>query len=56
MNIDFDDPLKRIHTETMLLQDQTKAESPVEKDIKNFIELEKKKYKKTDDLKDMINH
>jgi len=37
------------------VMDQTKTESSIDIEVKNFIELEKKKYKKTDELKDMIN-
>jgi hypothetical protein len=36
------------------MMDQIKAETASDMDIKNFIKLESKKYKKTDDLEDLI--
>nr|WP_312578133.1 hypothetical protein [Sedimentibacter sp.] len=35
--------------------DQTKDELPTDIEVQKFIELEKKKYKKTDELRDMID-
>lgn len=47
--------INTVHTEAKFMQDQIRAESGYKNDVKNFIELERKKYKKTDNLKDMLN-
>ncbi|GEM_PF-795428 len=46
--------MNTVHTEAKLMMDQIKAETASDMDIKNFIKLESKKYKKTDDLEDLI--
>ncbi len=44
-----------LQTEAKQFIDQMKAEPTSNREVKKFIELEKKKYKKTDKLNDMIN-
>lgn len=39
----------------MPVQFPIKSETPYERDVKNFIEIERKKFKKTDDLNDLLN-
>lgn len=46
--------INTVHTEAKQMPDQIKAETAYDMDIKNFIKLESKKYKKTDDLEDLI--
>lgn len=46
--------INTVHTEAKFMPDQIRAESAYDMDVKNFVQLEKKKFKKTDDLKDMI--
>lgn len=50
-----DNEVKTVHTETKLLADQIRANSAVDLEVSKFIQLEKKKFKKTDDLGDMIH-
>ena len=47
--------INTVHTEAKQMMDQIKAETPYEMEVKNFIELESKKYKKTDGFEDLIN-
>lgn len=46
--------INTVHTEAKQMADQIKAETAYDMDIKNFIKLESKKYKKTDDPEDLI--
>ncbi|MGD9568822.1 MAG: hypothetical protein AB7V48_10960 [Sedimentibacter sp.] len=50
-----DDKINILITESKQVMDQVLAESYKDRDIKNFIEIEKKKYKKTDDIDDILN-
>lgn len=47
--------INTVYTEAKLMMDQIKAEPASDMDIENFIKLESKKYKKTDDLQDLIS-
>ena len=47
--------INTVYTEAKLMMDQIKAEPVSEMDIENFIKLESKKYKKTDELQDLIS-
>lgn len=49
-----DDRFKILETEAKLLPDQIKAKKV--NDLENFIEAERKKYKKTDEIDDLINN
>lgn len=49
-----DDRFKILETEAKLLPDQIKAKKV--NDLDNFIEAERKKYKKTDEMEDLINN
>lgn len=55
MTINSDNEINLTNMKSREAMDQTKTESSTDNEVKNFIELEKKKYKKTDELKDMIN-
>jgi len=55
MTINPDSEIHLTNMQSRQVMDQTKTESSIDIEVKNFIELEKKKYKKTDELKDMIN-
>lgn len=50
-----DNEIITVHTEAKQAMDQVRAETAVDMDVRKFIELEKKKFKKTDELRDMIN-
>ena len=47
--------LKYLETESKLIMDQIKAEATNSREINNYIESEKKKYKKSDEIED-LNH
>ena len=47
--------INTVYTEAKLMMDQIKAEPVSEMDIENFIKLESKKYKKIDELQDLIS-
>lgn len=44
-----------LETESKLILDQIKATKSKDYDIVNFLESEKKKYKKTDEIEDLLN-
>jgi len=46
-----------IYDEARIMPDQfpVKSETTYERDVRKFIKIESKKYKKTDDLNDLIN-
>lgn len=50
-----DRKMKNIHTEAKQMMDQTKSLTADDMEVNNFIELEKKKFKKTDDLQDLLD-
>ena len=54
-NKDID--INSVHDKARLMPDQfpVNSETPYERAVKNFIEIESKKFKKTDDLNDLIN-
>lgn len=47
--------INTVYTEAKLMMDQIKAEPVSDMDIENFIKLESKKYKKTDELQNLIS-
>lgn len=49
------DKINIIQTESKFIMDQIKAEATNNREINNFIESEKKKYKKSDEIEDLIN-
>ncbi len=55
MDINKDNDINLLSIKARQNIDQTKDESPKDIEVKKFIELEKKKYKKTDELRDMID-
>lgn len=55
MTINSDNEVILTSMKSRQTEDQTNTESPTDNEVKNFINLEKKKYKKTDEIKDMIN-
>lgn len=56
MTINPDNEINLTSLQSRQAIDHTEAESSIDIEVNNFIELEKKKYKKTDELKDMIRH
>jgi hypothetical protein len=50
-----DDRINTLITESKQGMDQVIAENYKDREIKNFIEIEKKKYKKTDDIDDILS-
>lgn len=54
MTRNYKNQINTVHTEAKQMMDQIKAETAYDMEIKNFIELESKKYKKTDDLEDLL--
>jgi len=55
MTINPDNEINLTNIKSRQAMDQTKAESSTDIEVKKFIDLEKKKYKKNDELRDMIN-
>lgn len=53
--MDNDDKINTLITESKQVMDQVIAEDYKDREIKNFIEIEKKKYKKTDDIDDFLS-
>lgn len=54
--MDNDVTINTLITESKQVMDQVIAEDYKDREIKNFIEIEKKKYKKTDDIDDILSN
>lgn len=46
---------KQVFTEARQAMDQIRADPIRDRELQNFVELERKKFQKTDDIDDMIN-
>jgi len=55
MIINPDNELNLTNIKSRQALNQTNIQSPTDIEVKKFIDLEKKKYKKNDEINDMIN-